>query len=66
MGFMYESSSLDHLPMEITLKLSDGDIKANRSILGVVSPVFGKMLHGNFKEASSNEVNLPEDSYRIM
>ena len=63
---MYESSSLDHLPKDITLKLSDGDIKANRSMLGVVSPVFGKMLYGNFKEASSNEVDLPEDNYRIM
>ena len=63
---MHESSSLDYLPKDITLKLSDGNIKANRSMLGVVSPVFGKMLYGNFKEASSNEVDLPEDNYRIM
>ena len=59
-------SSLDHLPMDITLQLSDGNIKANKMMLGIVSPVFKKMLYGSFKEASSSEVDLPKDNYKIM
>ena len=31
-------------------------------ILAAVSPVFEKMLYGNFKESSLSEVNLPEDN----
>ena len=59
MGFLHDSSSLDHLPMDITLKLSDGSIKANKSLLGIVAPVFKKMLYGSFKEASAEEIDLP-------
>ena len=52
--------------MNITLQLSDGNIKANKMMLGIVSPVFKKMLYGSFKEASSSEVDLPKDNYKIM
>ena len=31
-------------------------------ILAAVSPVFEKMLYGNFKESSLSEINLPEDN----
>ena len=66
MGFLHDSSSLDHLPLDITLKLSDGSIKANKSMLGIVSPVFKKMLYGSFKEASADEIDLPGDSYKTI
>ena len=66
MEMMQGISSLDHLPMDITLQLSDGNIKANKMMLGIVSPVFKKMLYGSFKEASSSEVDLPKDNYKIM
>ena len=66
MEMMQGMSSLDHLPMDITLQLSDGNIKANKMMLGIVSPVFKKMLYGSFKEASSSEVDLPKDNYKIM
>ena len=35
-------------------------------ILAAVSPVFEKMLYGNFKESSLSEVNLPEDNCKNM
>lgn len=66
MEMMQGISSLDHLPMDITLRLSDGNIKANKVMLGIVSPVFKKMLYGSFKEASSSDVDLPKDNYKIM
>ena len=66
MEIMQGISSLDHLPMDITLRLSDGNIKANKMMLGIVSPVFMKMLYGSFKEASSSEVDPPKDNYKIM
>ena len=66
MEIMQGISSLDHLPMDITLRLSDGNIKANKMMLSIVSPVFMKMLYGSFKEASSGEVDLPKDDYKIM
>ena len=66
MEMMQGISSLDHLPMDITLQLTDGNIKANKMMLGIVSPVFKKMLYGSFKEASSSEVDLPKDNYKIM
>ena len=66
MEFMQQISLLDHLPMDITLKLSDGNIKANKTMLGIVSPVFKRMLYGDFKEASSDEIDLPTDNYKIM
>ena len=59
-------SSLEHLPMDVTLKLSDGSIKINKMMLGIVSPVFKNMLYGSFKEASSSEVDLPKDNYKII
>ena len=52
--------------MDITLQLSDGNIKANKMMLEIVSPVFKKMLYGSFKEASSSEVDLPKDNHKIM
>ena len=63
---MQGASSLDHLPMDVTFQLSDGSIKANKMMLGIVSPVFKNMLYGSFKEASSSEVDLPKDNYKIM
>ena len=53
-------------PTDVTLKLSDGSIGAHRVILAAVSPVFEKMLYGNFKESSLSEVNLPEDNCKNM
>ena len=53
-------------PTDVTLKLSDGNIGAHRMILAAVSPVFEKMLYGNFKESSLSEVNLPEDNCKNM
>ena len=50
----------------MTLKLSDGEVKAHRLILAAVSPVFEKMLYGNFKEGKSNEVNMPKDCCKTM
>ena len=50
----------------MTLKLSDGDIDAHKMILAAVSPVFEKMLYGDFKEGRSCEVALPNDSCKIM
>ena len=35
-------------------------------ILAAVSPIFEKMLYGNFKESSLCEVNLPEDNCKNM
>ena len=54
------------VPTDVTLKLSDGSIDAHRMILAAVSPVFEKMLYGDFKEGKSSEVALPNDSYNIM
>ena len=50
MGFMQGVSSLEHLPMDVTLKLSDGSIKINKIMLGIVSPVFKNMLYGSLKK----------------
>ena len=54
------------VPTDVTLKLSDGSIDAHRVILAAVSPVFEKMLFGDFKEGKSSEVALPNDSRNIM
>ena len=54
------------LPTDVTLKLSDGEIKAHKVILAVVSTPSEKMLYGNFKEGNSSEVKFPTDNYKIM
>ena len=54
------------VPTDITLKLSDGNIDAHKMILAGVSPVFERMLYGDFKEGKSSEVALPSDSYKVM
>ena len=65
MGFIH-TSPLQRLPSDVTLKLSDGSIKAQKMMLACVSPVFEKMFYGNFKEAKSKVVELPSDSHKIM
>ena len=65
MGFVH-TSPLHRLPSDITLKLQDGSIKAQKMMLACVSPVFEKMFYGNFKEATSKVVDLPSDSHKIM
>ena len=66
MGFMQNTSPLRHLPTDVTLKLSDGAIKAQKMMLAFISPVFERMFYGNFKEAKSKVVQLPSDSHKIM
>ena len=53
-------------PTDVTLKLSDGSIDAHKMILAAVSPVFERMFYGDFKEGNAKEVELPEDSYKIV
>ena len=65
MGFVH-TSPLQRLPSDVTLKLSDGRIKAQKMMLACVSPVFEKMFYGNFKEAKSKVADLPSDSHKIM
>ena len=65
MGFVH-TSPLHRLPTDVTLKLSDGRIKAQKMMLACVSPVFERMFYGNFKEAKSKVVDLPNDSHKIM
>ena len=65
MGFVH-TSPLHRLPSDVTLKLQDGSIKAQKMMLACVSPVFEKMFYGNFKEATSKVVELPGDSNKIM
>ena len=65
MGFV-RTSPLHRLPTDVTLKLSDGRIKAQKMMLACVSPVFERMFYGNFKEAKSKVVDLPNDSHKIM
>ena len=66
MGFMQNTSPLRNLPTDITLKLSDGTIEAQKMMLAYISPVFEKMFYGKFKETKSKVVDLPNDSHRIM
>ena len=66
MGFMQNTSPLRRLPSDVTLKLPDGTIKAQKMMLAFISPVFEKMFYGNFKEAKSKVVQLPGDSHKIM
>ena len=66
MGFMQNTSPLHRLPSDVTLKLPDGSIKAQKMMLAFISPVFERMFYGDFKEARSNVVELPSDSYKIM
>ena len=66
MGFLQNTSPLRRLPSDVTLKMPDGSIEAQKMMLACVSPVFEKMFYGNFKEAKSKVVNLPSDSYKIM
>ena len=66
MGFMQNTSPLRNLPTDITLKLSDGTIEAQKMMLAYISPVFEKMFYGKFKEAKSKVADLPSDSHRIM
>jgi len=54
------------LPTDVTLKLSDGAIKAHRVILAAVSTPLEKMLYGDFKEGRSSEVKFPTDNFNIM
>ena len=54
------------VPTDVTLKLPDGDIDAHKIILATVSPVFERMLYGDFKEGKSSEVTLPSDSCKVM
>ena len=54
------------VPTDVTLKLPDGTIEAHKMILAAVSPVFERMLYGDFKEGRSHEVALPNDSWHIM
>ena len=63
---MQGSSSLQDLPPDVTLKLSDGSIAAHKMLLAAVSPVFKAMFYGNFKEANSIEVDLPDKNFKIM
>ena len=65
MGFVH-TSPLRRLPSDVTLKLPDGSIEAQKMMLACVSPVFDKMFYGEFKEARSKVVELPGDSYKIM
>jgi len=66
MGFMQNTSPLHCLPSDVTLKLSSGSIEAQKMMLAFISPVFERMFYGNFKEAKSKIVDLPNDSYKIM
>ena len=60
------SRSSFSLPTDVILKLPGGNIEVHRSILAAVSPVFEKMLYGNFKEGKSMTVDLPKDNSEIM
>ena len=60
------SRSSFSLPMDVILKLPGGNVEVHRSILAAVSPVFEKMLYGNFKEGISMTVDLPKGSFEIM
>ena len=57
MGFVH-TSPLQRLPSDVTLKLSDGSIKAQKMMLACVSPVFEKMFYRNFKESKSKVIEL--------
>ena len=48
------------MPTDIILKMPDGKINAHKLMLAILSPVFERMFHGNFKEADSGVVNLPK------
>ena len=58
---MQGSSALHDLPTDVTIKLSDGEIKAHKLLLAAVSPVFKAMLYGDFKEAGSSEIKSDFD-----
>ena len=60
------SCSSFSLPTDVILKLPGGNIEVHRSILAAVSPVFKKMLYGNFKEGKSMTVDLPKGHFEIM
>ena len=66
MGFMQNTSPLRNLPTDVTLKLPDGTIEAQKMMLAYISPVFERMFYGDFKEAKSKVVDLPNDSHKIM
>ena len=53
-------------PTDVTLKLPNGSIDAHRMILAAVSPVFERMLYGDFKEGNSRIAELPADSYKVI
>ena len=63
---MQNTSPLRNLPTDVTLKLSDGAIEAQKMMLAYISPVFEKMFYGKFKEAKSKVVDLPSDNHKIM
>jgi len=52
---------------DVTFKTSDGgSVSAHRVIVAAGSPVFRVMLHGNMKESSQKEIELPNiDSNRL-
>ena len=66
MGFMQNTSPRRNLPTDVTLKLSDGTIEAQKMMLAYISPVFEKMFYENLKETNLKEVDLPNDSHKIM
>ena len=51
---------------DVTLKCKNGEIKAHRNFLASASPVFDRMLYGDFKEREQNVIELPEHSYATM
>ena len=63
---MQEDSLAHRMPTDVTLKMPDGKINAHKLMLAIMSSVFERMFHGNFKEADSGVVDLPKDNCRII
>jgi len=64
MGFPRIALALNQLPTDVTLKLSDGNINTHKMMLAAASIVFKEKLYE--EESNSNEVDLPNESYKTI
>ena len=51
---------------DVVLVAEEKELHVHSTILSLASPVFDKMLNGNFKEAQSKKVHLQGKSFQLV
>ena len=51
---------------DVVLIVEDEELHVHSTILSLASPVFDKMLNGDFKEAQTKQVRLEGKSYQMV